>query len=79
MCASWFVVEELLTMSRDVPIVAEWFGLLRGRVAPLLSVPHRALWLIAVPAFLTSDPERETRNIQEVAAVVACHLGIKSP
>jgi 2-phosphoglycerate kinase len=73
------IVEDLLALPADRPIVAEGFRLLPRLVAPLLSRSDQAVWLIPSPAFRraafearsftweipdkTSDPERALANL----------------
>lgn len=75
-----FVVEDLLALPTDPPILAEGFTLLPRLVAPLLSGPGQAVWLLPTPEFhraacdsrgstwdilrKTSDPERALTNLQ---------------
>lgn len=72
-----FVVEDLVGMSRDRPILVEGFGLFPECVSAVISAPRQALWLVAAPTFLTamrykrgmtapdltSDPERARQNL----------------
>jgi 2-phosphoglycerate kinase len=73
------VIEDLLAIPRNRPILAEGFTLLPRLVAPLLSHPRQAVWLVASPEFRreafdsrgstwdipqkTSDPERTLENL----------------
>lgn len=73
------VVEDLLALPRNSPILVEGFTLLPRLVAPLLSEPCQAVWLIPTPEFRraafdcrgstwdiprkTSDPERALANL----------------
>ena len=73
------IVEDLLALPDDRPILAEGFRLLPRLVAPLLSDRRRAVWLIPTPAFRraafeargftweipnrTSDPHRALANL----------------
>ncbi|MGH2515510.1 MAG: hypothetical protein ACRDHP_07625, partial [Ktedonobacterales bacterium] len=71
------IVEDLLAMPHDRPIVAEGFGLLPECVVPVIAERRHALWLIARPRFLaamrdkrgmtapllTSDPARARANL----------------
>lgn len=75
------IVEDLLDLPTDRPVVAEGFRLLPGLVAPLLADPARAVWLLPTPAFRdvafdsrgttwqiagrTSRPEAALRNLLE--------------
>lgn len=45
------IVEDLLEFPRDRPILAEGFRPLPRLVAPLITSPHQALWLLPTPAF----------------------------
>ena len=45
------IVEDLLRLSSDAPVVVEGFRLLPRLVKPLLVVPDRAVWLLPTPAF----------------------------
>jgi len=73
------VMEDLAALPRERGIVAEGFGLLPEYLAPLLSCPAQALWLVPTEAFkeasmarrgkpsfgaLVSDPERATMNVR---------------
>ena len=73
-----FVVEDLLALPSGTIIVAEGFGLLPALVAPLLSTPIQALFLVPTPSFKrasmkrrnkpsfaaeTSDPQRAAENL----------------
>jgi 2-phosphoglycerate kinase len=73
------IVEDLLTMPADRPILAEGFRLLPVLVAPLLRQPGQAAWLVPSPEFRraafeargsawhgaqrTSDPARAIENL----------------
>src|SRR6266568_3061489 len=73
------LLEDLLDMPTDQLILVEGFKLLPRLVAPLLSQPNQAVWLIATPQFRraalesrgslwsiagrTSDPERALSNV----------------
>jgi hypothetical protein len=75
------IVEDLLALPREPPVVAEGFRLLPRRVQPLLASGRRAVWLLPTPelrraaferrgtlwaiAGRTSDPERALRNLVE--------------
>jgi hypothetical protein len=77
----WLLIEDLLALSASPPILVEGFTLLPRLVAPLLTHPHQAVWLIATPEFrraafesrgstydtprMTSDPERALENLLE--------------
>jgi hypothetical protein len=45
------IVEDVLALPRNPSILAEGFRLLPRLVAPLLSHPHQAVWLVPTPAF----------------------------
>lgn len=73
------IVEDLLALPDDRPVVAEGYRLLPRLVAPVLSDRCRAVWLIPTPAFRraafdargftweipgrTSDPQRALANL----------------
>lgn len=71
------VVADLLALPGAAPVLAEGPGLLPECVAPLLSSPRQAIWLVPTEAFKratqptrggapmdgTSDPERAYRNL----------------
>jgi 2-phosphoglycerate kinase len=75
------IIEDLLALPDSPPILAEGFRMLPRLVAPLLSRPHQAVWLIPTPEFRraafdargftweipqkTSDPERALANLME--------------
>jgi 2-phosphoglycerate kinase len=75
------IIEDLLALPDSPPILAEGFRLLPRLVAPLLSRPDQAVWLIPTPEFRraafdargftweipqkTSDPERALANLLE--------------
>jgi hypothetical protein len=46
-----FILEDLLALPTEPPVVAEGFRLLPRLVAPLLSAPIQAVWLVPTPAF----------------------------
>jgi hypothetical protein len=90
--ASWMirfqlVLEDLRAMQAVPPIVAEGAGLFPECVAPWLSRPHQALWLIPTRAFIaqvrhgrihgapyqTSDPARALANIIARDELIAQH------
>jgi hypothetical protein len=72
------ILEDLLDLPTEVPVVVEGYKLLPRLVAPLLSRPEQAVWLLPTPAFRrtafcrrgslwsiagrTSDPERALAN-----------------
>lgn len=45
------ILEDLLALPRETPTIVEGFRLLPRLVAPLLSLPYQAVWLIPTPAF----------------------------
>ena len=45
------ILEDLLALPADRPVIAEGFRLLPALVAPHLQNRHRALWLLPTPAF----------------------------
>ncbi len=73
------ILEDLVALPEEPPILAEGFRLLPRLVAPLLSRADQAVWLIPTPAFRraafdsrgwtweiprkTSDPERALANL----------------
>jgi hypothetical protein len=73
------ILEDLLRLPAHPPVLAEGFRLLPHLVAPLLTRPARAVWLLPTPAFRraafasrgslweiagrTSDPDRALRNL----------------
>ncbi len=75
------IIEDLLALPDEPPILAEGFRLLPRLVAPLLSRPNQAVWLVPTPEFRraafeargftweipqkTNDPERALANLLE--------------
>ncbi|MER6812571.1 hypothetical protein ABT299_25180 [Spirillospora sp. NPDC000708] len=75
------IVEDLLRLPAEPPVIVEGFRLLPHLVKPLLAAPGRAVWLLPTPGFRraaldsrgstwsiagrTSDPERALRNLLE--------------
>jgi hypothetical protein len=75
------IVEDLLALPSDRGVLVEGFRLLPGLVAPLLSGPNQAVWLLPTPRFRwaaleargglwqiaerTSDPQRALANLLE--------------
>ncbi len=73
------IVEDVLALPADQPVLVEGFRLLPRLVRPLLSAPSHAVWLIPTPQFRraafasrgslwgiarrTSDPERALANL----------------
>lgn len=73
------ILEDLLNLPTDQPIVVEGYKLLPRLVAPLLSRPNQAVWLIPAPEFRpvalerrgslwsiagrTSEPEKALANL----------------
>jgi hypothetical protein len=75
------ILDDLLALPQEPPIVAEGFRLLPRLVAPLLSRPNQAIWLAPTPEFRrtafegrgftweiakkTSNPEQALSNLLE--------------
>lgn len=75
------IVDDLLHLPTDTPVIAEGFRLLPHLVAPLLTVPDQAVWLLPSHEFRrgaferrgslwtiagkTTDPETALRNLLE--------------
>jgi hypothetical protein len=75
------IVEDLLRLPPETPVIAEGFRLLPHLVRPLLAKPSHAVWLLPTPEFRlaafdsrgttwdiarkTSDPQRAQRNLLE--------------
>jgi 2-phosphoglycerate kinase len=75
------IVEDLLALPDEPPVIAEGFRLLPHLVQPLLAVPAHAVWLLPTPHFRqaalesrgsswaiagrTKDPETALRNLLE--------------
>jgi hypothetical protein len=74
------LVDDLVALPRKPPVLVEGFTLLPRLVAPLLSRPGQAVWLIPTPEFRraadgrgstwdiplrTSDPDRALANLLE--------------
>jgi hypothetical protein len=73
------ILEDLLDLPTDVPVLVEGYKLLPRLVAPLLSRPEQAVWLLPTPVFRrtalcrrgslwsiagrTSDPETALANL----------------
>ncbi len=73
------ILEDLLAIPEDPPILAEGFRLVPRLVAPLLNRPRQAVWLVPTPEFRraaferrgstweiprqTTDPERALANL----------------
>lgn len=73
------ILEDLLALPENLLVLVEGFRLLPRLVAPLLSLPHQAVWLIPTPKFRrvafdsrgftwhiprqTSDPSRALTNL----------------
>jgi hypothetical protein len=84
------VVEDLLPLPKTEPVLAEGFSLVPRLVAPLLSRPDQALWLLATPEFRlaafdsrgstwdiprkTRDPDRALRNLLARDALFTEHV-----
>ncbi len=74
------VMEDLLRLPNDKPVIAEGFGFLPEHIHPLLSSDHQAIWLAPTELFkrdsmerrgkpsfgkLTSNPEKAKANLFE--------------
>jgi hypothetical protein len=72
------ILDDLMALPEDTPIVVEGFRLLPRLVAPLLSQPNQAVWLVPTEEFRrrafeargstwfpfeTSDPQRALSNL----------------
>jgi 2-phosphoglycerate kinase len=73
------IVEDLLRLPDEPPVIAEGFRLLPPLVQPLMTAPHQAVWLLPTPGFRraafasraalweiagkTSNPERALLNL----------------
>jgi adenylate kinase family enzyme len=83
------VIDDLLALPRDRQIVAEGFGLLPELLAPLLSAPSQAIWLLPTeefkqasmtrrgkPSFAsqTSDPARAKANLLERDMLLTAYI-----
>jgi adenylate kinase family enzyme len=83
------VIEDLLALPKEQQIVAEGFGLLPEFLAPLLSGPAQALWLVSTAEFKrasmlrrgkpsfraqVSDPERAKANLYRRDLLLADYL-----
>lgn len=83
------VIADLLALPRGPLIVAEGFGFTPDLLAPLLTDPHRAVWLIPDEAFRqaavarrdkpvwrtrTSDPDRARHNLLERDRLLAIEI-----
>ena len=55
-------LEDLQALPTAPPIVAEGYGLLPELVAPLLSSPHQAIWLVPTDAFKRASYERRGKG-----------------
>lgn len=74
-----FIIDDLLELPADTPVIVEGFRLLPHLVGPLLAERNRGVWLLPTPGFRrtafdrrgweipgrTSDPERAARNLLE--------------
>jgi hypothetical protein len=83
-----FVIADLLALPGTAPILAEGPGLLPDCVAPFLTSPQQAIWLIPTEAFkratqatrggapanLTSDPARAYGNLIALDLRLAAHV-----
>lgn len=52
------VIDDLLGLPKDQPILAEGFGFLPELVHPLLSNPQQAIWLVPTESFKRDSMER---------------------
>lgn len=84
------IVEDLLGLPTDVPVIAEGFRLLPHLVEPLLAAPGHAVWLLPSPAFRrtafesrgglwaiagkTTKPEKALSNLLERDRMFTDHL-----
>lgn len=72
------IIEDLLALPADTGVIVEGFRLLPELVAPYLTTPDHAVWLLPAPAFRraafarrdgfwnqTGDPPRALRNLLE--------------
>lgn len=57
------IIEDLLAMPSDRPILAEGYGLLPECVVPVIAETRRALWLISRPDFLTAMRDKRGMTI----------------
>jgi hypothetical protein len=88
------VVEDLLAYSNEQQVVAEGFGLLPELLAPWLSSPAQAIWLVPTEAFKwasmtrrgkpsfgpqVSDPERAKTNLFTRDMLLAAYLKEQVP
>lgn len=85
------IIEDLLSLPDEPGIIAEGFRLLPDLVAPLLSSPDQAVWLLPTPRFRrsafesrgsllqiagqTSDPGRALQNLLERDRLFTACLG----
>lgn len=88
------IVEDLLALPQDPPVLVEGFRLLPRLVAPLLTRPDQAVWLIPTPAFrraafasrgttwtipdATSDPPRALQNLLARDDLFSTHLAAEA-
>ncbi len=84
------VIDDLTRMVAESPVIAEGVGLFPALVAPFLSQPPNAVWLIPTPEFQRrvrdtrestvadnphiSDRQRAFRNLLARDALIATHL-----
>lgn len=73
-----FVIEELLALPKDRPVIVDWFGNAPRDVSPLLSWPGQAVFLLPTKEFRQvalgtrfADPERAKANWGGVDTAVA--------
>lgn len=72
------LIEDILTLSVDIPVIVEGFGLLPELVLPIISNLHQAVWLVPTDTFKwesmarrgkpsyakkTSDPKEAKMNL----------------
>lgn len=88
------IIEDLVALPADQPILAEGFRLLPRLVAPLLSRPEQAVWLLPSRAARraafdargftweipsrTSDPERALANLLERDALFTSDVAVEA-
>ncbi|HEY0783254.1 MAG TPA: hypothetical protein VGE98_12415 [Thermoanaerobaculia bacterium] len=62
------VVDDVLALPRERPVLVEGVGLLPARLAPLLAAPGHALWLIATPELRRNRYPERGSYVQELLA-----------
>ncbi len=60
-------IEDLLEMPGDLPIVADGYGFLPALVAPLLSAPGQAIWLVSTEEFKRASYARRNKGNWQVS------------